>query len=51
MSNNEVELINIIRNSPDPDKAVMTAIEIFTAFLAQLSASPEPPAASQQGSV
>lgn len=41
MSTHETELINIIRNSNDPEKAVMTAIEIFTAFLAQLSEDQE----------
>lgn len=37
MSTHETELINIIRNSSDPEKTVLTAIEIFTAFLEQLS--------------
>ena len=41
MSTQEIELFNIIQESKDPEKAVLTAIEVFTAFLEQLSASPE----------
>lgn len=35
MSTHETELLKIIRESKNPEKAVLTAIEIFTAFLEQ----------------
>ena len=38
---NELELFKIVNESKDPSSAVLTAIEVFTAFLEQLSASPE----------
>lgn len=44
MSTQEQELLNIIRESNDPEQAVLTAIEVFTAFLAQLSEDQEQPA-------
>ena len=37
----EIELFNIIYENDNPEKAVMTAIEVFTAFLKQLEASQE----------
>lgn len=42
MSTHEVELFKIIYENDNPEKAVLTAIEVFTAFLEQLEASPEP---------
>jgi hypothetical protein len=44
MSTHEKELLKIIRESNDPVQAVLTAIKVFATFLAQLGASPEPPA-------
>ena len=41
MSTQEVELFKIIDENDNPEKAVLTAIEIFTAFLEQLEASQE----------
>lgn len=36
MSNNEITLLEIIRNSEDPGKAILIAIDVFTSFLEQL---------------
>ena len=33
MSTQEIELFRIIKNSENPEEAVLTAIKIFTAFL------------------
>ena len=41
MSTQEVELFKIIDENDNPEKAVLTAIEVFTAFLEQLEASQE----------
>ena len=41
MSTHEAELFKIIHENDNPEKAVLTAIEVFTAFLEQLEASPE----------
>lgn len=35
MTNNERELLNTIRQSNDPEKALITAISIITAYLKQ----------------
>ena len=35
LTETEKELIHIIRNSDDPELAIVKAIEIFTAFLEQ----------------
>ena len=40
MSTHEVELFKIIYESKNPEQAVLTAIEVFTAFLEQLSEAP-----------
>lgn len=45
MSTQEIELFKIISGSENPEKAVLTAIQVFTAFLEQLEAVPEQPAA------
>lgn len=44
MSTHEIELFKIINENDNPEKAVLTAIEVFTAFLAQLAEDQEPPA-------
>ena len=41
MSTHEIELLKIIRENDNPEKAVLTAIEVFTAFLEQLEEVPE----------
>lgn len=41
MSTHETELFEIIYTNNNPEQAVLTAIEVFTAFLKQLEASPE----------
>lgn len=35
MSENEIKLLEVIRNSTDPEKAILTAIEIILEFLEQ----------------
>ena len=40
MSTHEVELFKIINENDNPEQAVLTAIEVFTAFLEQLSEVP-----------
>ena len=40
MSTQEIELFKIIYENDNPEKAVLTAIEIFTAFLEQPEAVP-----------
>lgn len=44
MTRNEKELIALIRENDKPENAVLTAIEVFTAFLMQLEADQELPA-------
>ena len=41
MSTRELELFNIIYENDNPERAVLTAIEVFTAFLEQLGEVPE----------
>ena len=41
MSTQELELFKIINEHDNPEKAVLTAIEVFTAFLEQLEEVPE----------
>ena len=48
MSTHEVELFKIISENDNPEQAVLTAIEVFTAFLEQLEASQEPQPACLQ---
>ena len=45
MSTLEKELFEIINKSNNKEQAVLTAIDVFTAFLAQLSKDQERPAA------
>lgn len=40
MNENEIELFRIIYENDDPERAVMTAIKVFTAFLEQPEAVP-----------
>ena len=40
MSTQEIELFKIIYENDNPEKAVLTAIEVFTAFLEQPEAVP-----------
>lgn len=40
MSTNEINLLNIINNSDNPEQSVLTAIKVFSAFLEQLEAAP-----------
>lgn len=42
MSTQEIELFKIIYENDNPELAVLTAIEIFTAFLAQPAEAPAP---------
>ena len=48
MTKNEQELINIIRTSEDPQKAVMTAIDIICHYIKQPGSLREPSAADLQ---
>lgn len=50
MTKNEQELLNIIRNSDDKQKAMVTAIEIICRYITQHGSLQEPPAADLQGS-
>ena len=47
MSNDELELINIVRNSENPEKALITALEVIVTFLEQPLSFPKPLADSQ----
>lgn len=39
MSTNEMELIRMIREHDDPEKALVIAVEVITGFLRQLQSS------------
>ena len=43
MSTQELELVKIIYENENPERAVLTAIKTFAAFLEQLAEDPEPP--------
>lgn len=45
MSDNEKTLLDLIRSSDDPQKAILVAIDVFTSFLAQLEEAQSPQAA------
>ena len=49
MSNNEIELMKIIRENDNPEQAVLTAIETILLFLEQHESSQVPFVASLQG--
>ena len=40
MSNNEIEMINIIRENDNLEQGLLIAIKVFSAFLEQLEAGP-----------
>lgn len=50
MTTNEIELFNIIFENDRPEIGVMTAIKVFTAFLAQLEEDQVPRVAGLQES-
>ena len=50
MSTQELELFKIIYENDNPEKAVLTAIEVFTAFLEQPGEVPEPQVVGLPGS-
>jgi hypothetical protein len=41
-NSNEQELLSLIREADDPAEAIITAIQIFTSFLAQCEADQSP---------
>ena len=49
MSNNEMELINFIRENDNPEQAVLIAIETILSFLEQHESSQVPSVACLQG--
>ena len=49
MSKNEMELIGMIREHDEPEKAMMIAVEVITSFLTQHGSSEAPAAACPQG--
>ena len=50
MKEKEIELFNIVNENDNPEEAVLTAINVFAAFLEQLEEDREPLAACLQGS-
>ncbi len=40
MTNNEIEMINIIRENDNLEQGLLIAIKVFSAFLEQLEAAP-----------
>ena len=42
MSENEIELMKLVRENDNPEQAVLTAIKVFAAFLEQLEADQLP---------
>ena len=50
MTRNEYELMYLIRTSDNPQKAMMTAIDIICQYIKQHESLQEPPAADQQES-
>ena len=50
MTEHEKELIHIIRNSSDPERALQTAVSIILGFLQQPESSPKPSPDSLQES-
>lgn len=48
MSNNEMELIRMIREHDEPDKALTIALEVITSYLKQHGSFEEPVAACPQ---
>lgn len=50
MTDHEKELIHIIRNASDPERALKTAVNIILGFLQQPESSPKPAPDSLQES-
>lgn len=50
MTKNEYELMYLIRTNDNPEKAVLTAIDIICQYIKQHGSLREPPAAGQQES-
>jgi hypothetical protein len=42
MTNNEIEMINIIRENDNSEQGLLIAIKVFSAFVEQLEAAPMP---------
>lgn len=42
MTTNEIEMINIIRESKNPEQALLIAINVISEFLEQLQEVPKP---------
>ena len=40
MSNNEIEMIHIIRENDKPEQSLLIALKVFSAFVEQLEANP-----------
>ena len=49
-SEKEIELMRMVYENDNPEQAVLTAIEVFTAFLTQLEAAQEQPLVCPQES-
>ena len=39
MSNNEIEMINMIRENDNPEQSLLIAVKVFSAFVEQLEAN------------
>lgn len=50
LSENEIEMMRMISENDNPEMAILTAINVFAAFLEQLEADQELQAAGPQGS-
>lgn len=50
MTKNEYELMYLIRTNDNPEKALMTAIDIICQYIKQPLSSPKPSAADRQES-
>jgi hypothetical protein len=51
MTNNEMKLLNIIKNHDNPEKAIEIAVKTIIAFLEQDESSQEPPLVYSQALV
>ena len=49
MTENELELIKLIRENDNQEEAILTAVSIITSFLEQCESSPTPSVACLQG--
>jgi hypothetical protein len=49
MTENEIKLIEMVRNHNDPEKALITAVEIILRYLEQPESFEEPSSACLQG--